>query len=105
MKKLLILVGALAIGSSSFAATAATAKLNGTVKSYDAATQTLTVSHSGKDSTFKLADQSQVIEGKSKTDASVLATGKSVKVEYIMNGATKVAEKVEVSTANAVTKK
>lgn len=105
MKKLLILVGSLAIGTAAFAASPAMARLNGTVASYDAGTRMLTVKHSGKESIFKLADQSQVIEGKSKTDASVLAAGKSVKVEYIMDGSTKLAEKIEVSTANAVTKK
>lgn len=105
MKKLLILVSALAIGTSAFAATATKAHFNGTVETYDASTRTLTIRHSGKDSTFKLGDQAQVIAGKSKTDASVLSAGKSVKVEYSMSGATKLIDKVEVSTANAVSKK
>jgi hypothetical protein len=43
------------------------------------------------------------MKGKEKADASSLAasTGQSVKIDYVMNGATRVAEKVEVAQAHA----
>jgi hypothetical protein len=105
MKKLLILVTSLAIGTAAFAATPVRAKLNGTIETYDASTRMLTVKHSGKDSTFHLAEQSEVMQGKTKTDPTALAAGQGVSVEYIMNGATKEAEKVELSGAKATAKK
>jgi hypothetical protein len=60
-----------------------------------AARRTLTVKHDGKDSTFQINDRSEVMKGKSKADASALAAsaGQTVKVEYVMDGSTKVAEK------------
>jgi len=102
-KKLLILVCTLAIGTAAFAAPAKgalpSAHFTGTVEKYDAASQTLTVKHNGRDSTFQVNDKSQVLEGKEKADASALSasTGRSVKVEYVMDGATKVAEKIAVA--------
>jgi len=105
MKKLLILVSALAISTAALAATPVRATLNGTVETYDSSTRMLTVKHSGKDSTFHLAEQSQVMQGKSKADATALTAGQNVKVEYIMDGPTKVAEKVELSGAKATAKK
>jgi hypothetical protein len=105
MKKLLILVCTLAIGTAAFAAQAkapASAHLSGTIEKYDAATKTLTVKHDGKDTTFEINDKSQVMNGKSKADPSALSasTGHNVKIEYMMSGTTRVAEKIEVAATH-----
>jgi hypothetical protein len=108
MKKLLILICTLAIGTAAFAAKATgappSAHFTGTIEKYDPATKVLTVKHDGKDTVFQINDKSQVMNGKSKADPSALAasTGQSVKVEYMMDGSTKVAEKIDV-TATHVT--
>ncbi len=79
----------------------------GTVEKYDTAAMTLTVKHAGKDTAFQVNDKSQVMNGKSNADASALAasTGQSVKVEYVMDGATRVAEKIDVIPAHAASAK
>ena len=108
MKKLLILICTLAIGTAAFAAprkgAPSSAHFTGTIEKYDTATKTLTVKHDGKDTIFQINDKSQVMNGKSKADASALAasTGQSVKIEYMLEGSTKVAEKIDV-TATHVT--
>ena len=104
MKKLLILVCSLAIGTAAFAAPAkapVSAHLSGTIEKYDPASMTLTVKHDGKDTVFQINDKSQVMNGKSKADPSALAAsaGHAVKVEYVMDGANRVAGKIDV-TAN-----
>ena len=108
MKKFLILVCSLAIGTAAFAAPAKTAKpriahFAGTIEKYDVGTHTLTVKHAGKDSTFQVGDGAQVMKGKEKADASALAasTGQAAKVNYILAGTVKTAEKIEVSGAHA----
>ena len=107
MKKLLILVCTLAIGTAAFAAPAksapASAHFTGTIEKYDTATKTLTVKHDGKDTTFQINDKSEVMNGKSKADPSALAasTGHSVKIVYMMEGTTRVAEKVDVAATHA----
>jgi len=107
MKKLLILVCSLAIGTAAFAAPAkAPAKIAhfaGTITKYDTATKDLVVKHDGKDSTFHVGDTAQVMKGKEKADVSSLAasTGQSVKIDYVMNGTTKTAEKIEVAPSHA----
>ena len=106
MKKLLILACTLAIGTAAFAAPAkkpTIAHLAGTVDKYDSATRTLSVKHAGKDTTFQLNDQSQVMNGKQKADASALSasTGQAVTVAYVMDGATRIAEKVDVAARHA----
>jgi len=105
MKKLLILVCTLAIGTAAFAAPAksapASAHYTGTIEKYDTATKMLTVKHDGKETTFQINDKSQVMNGKSKADPSALAAsaGHTVKIDYIMDGTTKVAEKIDVAAA------
>lgn len=107
MKKLLILVCTLAIGTAAFAAQTksapTSAHLTGTIEKYDTASKTLTVKHDGKDTTFQINDKSQVMNGKSKADPSALAasTGHTVKVEYMMDGPTRVAEKIDVAATHA----
>jgi len=106
MKKLLILISALAIGTAAFAAPAkpthTVSHMNGTVEKYDTATRTLTVKHDGsKQTDFQISDKVEVMKGKSKADASSLATstGQAVKVAYVMEGSNRIAEKVDVAAA------
>ena len=109
MKKLFVLICTLAISTAAFAAPAkntkpAAAHMNGTVAKYDAVSKTLTVKHDGtKETTFQLNDKSEVMQGKSKADASSLSTssGQTVKVEYIMDGGTRLAEKIDVAAVHA----
>ena len=106
MKKLLILACTLAIGTAAFAAPAkpaTKAHFTGTIEKYDAAGKTLTVKHDGKETTFVLGDQAQVMKGTQKADASSLSasTGQTVKVEYVMNGGNRVADKIEVAAVHA----
>jgi hypothetical protein len=109
MKKLLILVCTLAIGTAAFAAPAksapASSHFTGTIEKYDTATKMLTVKHDGKDTTFQINDKSEVMNGKSKADPSALAasTGHTAKIEYTMSGTTRVADKIEVAPAAAHT--
>ena len=106
MKKLLILVCTLAVSAAAFAApaknTRSTAHMSGTIAKYDAATRTLTLKHDKtKETTFQINDQSTVMKGKSKADASSLAasTGQQATIEYVMEGSNRIAEKVEVAPA------
>ena len=113
MKKLLILVCTLAVSAAAFAAPAksthtAAAHMSGTISNYDAATRTLTLRHDkNKETTFQINDQSAVMKGKSKADASSLATsaGQSAKVEYVMDGSNRIAEKVDVAAVHVTAAK
>ena len=106
MKKLLILICTLAIGTAAFAAprkgAPSSAHFTGTIEKYDTATKTLTVKHDGKETSFQINDKSEVMNGKSKADASALAasTGHSVKVEFVMDGANRIAERIDVAAAH-----
>jgi len=119
MKKLLVLACTLAIGTAAAAgplrtdasaerapakaAAAKTAHFSGTIQKYDAGSKDLTVKHDGKDTTFHVGDTAQVMKGKEKADASSLAasTGAAVKIDYVMSGTTRVAEKIDVTAAHA----
>jgi hypothetical protein len=102
MKKLLILACALAIAASAFAAPGkAKASYSGIIESYNAATKTLTVKHDDKQGVFVMTDTSDVRQGSTKADASALTAGQKVKVEFVLDGATKIAQKVELSGATA----
>lgn len=107
MKKMLVLVCALFLGTAAYAAPAKTpiAHLSGTIEKYNTGTKQLTVKHGDKATTFEVSDKADVMKGKAKADASALtaSSGQSVKVDYMMNGATKVAEKVEVAADHAMT--
>jgi len=100
MKKLLMFVCAFAIATVTLAGqtkSAPTGKYRGTVATYDASTKMLTLKRSDKDSMFQIRDESQVLVGKTKADAAALAEGLSAKVEYVMEGAIKVVQKIELS--------
>ncbi len=90
-------VCALAIAASAIAAPGKVkAKYSGVVEKFDAATKTLTVKNKDKQGVFVLNDQSQIVSGSAKADATAFASGKKVKIEFVMDGATKIAQKVEV---------
>lgn len=100
MKKLLMFVCTLAIATTTFAGqakSAPTGKYSGTVASYDASSKMLTLTKGEKESAFQIKDDSQVVMGKAKADPTALAAGLSAKVEYVMDGAVKVVQKVELS--------
>ncbi|MEO8679415.1 MAG: hypothetical protein ABI665_10235 [Vicinamibacterales bacterium] len=84
-------------------AMAKAAHATGTVEKFDAATKTLTVKHDGKDMQFVIADTASLLRGKEKIDTAALgtATGQMAKIEYTTMGATKTAERVELSAAAA----
>ena len=106
MKKLLILACTLAISSAAAAAPAKSAPpahMTGVIEKYDAGTKTLTIKHDNKQTTFVVKDTAQIMNGKSKADVSALSasTGHNVKVEYVLDGGTRTADKIEVAAAAA----
>ena len=46
---------------------------------------------------FVITDTSEVLQGKTKADASALVAGQKVDLEFVMDGATKLIQKVKVS--------
>jgi len=106
MKQLLILVCALVLATSAFAAQGKpiTSNYSGFVEKYDAAAKTLTVKRKdNKQGEFVLNDTSEVLDGKTKADAAALSVGRKVEVEFFMDGAKKVVVKATVS-GSATTK-
>jgi len=102
MKKLLILAVALVIATSAFAAGQSKpvkASYSGVVEKYDAATKTLTVQKKDKHGEFVIVDSSEVLDGGKKADASALAVGRKVDVDFVMDGAKKVVQQVKVGPA------
>lgn len=97
MKKLLILAFALAIGSAAFAQDKPTARYSGIVEKYDAATKMLIVKKNDKQGEFVITDTSEILQGKTKADASALAAGQKIEVEFSLDGSKKVAKKVKLS--------
>lgn len=102
MKKLLILACALVFATSAFAAQGKqiTANYSGFVEKYDAATKTLTVKRKdNKQGDFVVAETSEVLDNKTKADASALTVGRKIDVEFVMDGAKKIVVKAKVSGA------
>jgi hypothetical protein len=100
MKKLLVLVCTLAIATGAFAGQAKNppkARFSGTVTSYDAAAKVLVVKKGDKDTKFQLTDTSEVLKSGKKADAAAFAAGQGAKVEYWMDGPTKMVVKVQLS--------
>ena len=104
MKKLIILVFALALASTAFAQNKQTANYSGIVEKYDAATKTLVVKKGDKQGEFVLTDTSEVVKDKTKADATAIAAGQKADVEFWLEGAKKVVKKVKVSGGAATTK-
>ena len=101
MKQLLTIAFTLALATSAFAAPGTVkAKYSGTIDSYDAATKTLTINQKERKGVFMITDTSEVMQGKTKADASALVAGQKVEVEFVMDGATKLIQKVKVSGAS-----
>ena len=102
MKKLFILACALAFATSAFAGQAKNApkaSYSGVIEKYDAATKTLTVKRKDKQGEFVITDSSEVLQNKAKADVSALTAGQKVEVEFVMDGAKKMAQKVKVTGA------
>lgn len=98
MKKLLMLAFALALATSAFAEPGKIkANYSGIVEKYDAATRTLTIKKKDKTGEFVITDASEVLQGKTKADASAFAAGQKVDVEFVMDGAKKLVVKAKVS--------
>jgi hypothetical protein len=104
MKKLLILVFALALAVPAFAQKKATADYAGVVEKYDAATKTLTIKKKDKQGEFVLTDTSEVIKDKAKADASAIAAGQKAEVTFWLDGSKKIVTKLKVSGGAAATK-
>jgi hypothetical protein len=98
MKKLLILAFALALATTAFAAPGTVkASYSGIIDSYDTATKTLTIKRGDKQGEFVITDTSEVLQGKTKADASAFTVGQKVEVEFVMDGAKKLVLKAKVS--------
>ena len=101
MKKLLALAFALALATPAFAGQdkKISAEYSGIVEKYDAATKTLIVKKKDRQGEFIITDSSAVELNKAKADASAFAAGQKVEVEFVMDGAKKVAQKVKLQGA------
>lgn len=98
MKKLFMLACVLAFATSAFAQPGKIkASYSGVIEKYDAATKTLTIKRKDKQGEFVITDTSEVLQGKTKADASALAAGQKVDVEFVMDGAKKMVVKAKVS--------
>jgi hypothetical protein len=98
MKKLLTIAFTLALATSAFAAPGTIkAKYSGVIDSYDASTKTLTVNQKDRKGVFMITDTSEVLQNKVKVDPSALVAGQKVELEFVMDGATKLIQKVKVS--------
>jgi hypothetical protein len=98
-----MLVCALAVAASAFAGQGKQIKANysGIVEKYDAATKTLTIKKKDKQGEFVVTDASAVELNKAKSDVSAIAAGQKVDVEFVMDGAKKIAQKVKLSAATS----
>ena len=99
MKKLIILVFALALASTAFAQNKQTANYSGIVEKYDAASRTLVIKKKDKQGEFVLTDTSEVLKDKTKADAAAITVGQKVDVEFWLDGSKKIVKKVKVSGA------
>lgn len=101
MKKLFILMFALALAVPAFAQKKATANYAGVVEKYDAASKTITIKKGDKQGEFVLTDTSEVTKDKAKADASAIAAGQKAEVTFWLDGSKKVVTKLKVSGAAA----
>jgi hypothetical protein len=97
MKRLFMLACVLALATSAFAEPGKIkASYSGIVEKYDAATKTLTIKRKDKTGEFVITDTSEVLQGKTKADATALAAGQKVDVEFVMDGAKKLVLKAKL---------
>lgn len=101
MKKLLIIAFALAMATSAFAQNKPTAKYDGIIERYDAATRTLVVKRKDRQGEFVITDASEVLKNNAKADASAFAAGQKVNLEFWLDGAKKMVKKVKVEGSTA----
>ena len=99
MKKLLILIFALAVSSAAFAQNKQTATYSGVIEKYDAATKTLTIKKKDRQGEFVITDTSEVLNNKAKADASAIAVGQKADVEFWLDGSTKLVKKLKLTAA------
>jgi Cu/Ag efflux protein CusF len=99
MKKLLILVFALALASTAFAQNKQTANYSGVVEKYDAATKTVTIKKKDRQGEFVITDTSEVLNNKAKADASAIAAGQKADVEFWLDGSKKLVKKLKLTGA------
>lgn len=96
-------VGFLALASIAGAATPAAkpAWASGHLGSVDTAAHSVVVKQGKHEMTFQLAPDATVTQGKTTIQANDLSSdiGKPVKVRYTLNGATKLADRLEVADA------
>jgi hypothetical protein len=97
MRKLFILACVLALATSAFAQPGKIkASYSGVIENYDAATRTLIIKRKDKQGEFVITDTSEVLQGKTKADASALTAGQKVDVEFVMDGPKKMVVKAKV---------
>ena len=102
MKKLLIIAFTLALATSAFAAPGKVkARYSGTIDSYDATTKTLTVNQKDRKGVFIITDTSEVLKDKTKADATAFVAGSKVELEFVMDGATRLVQKINVKESSA----
>ena len=99
MKKLFILVFALALAMPAFAQKKATANYSGVVEKYDAASKTVTIKKGDKQGEFVITDTSEVTKDKTKADATAIAAGQKADVEFWLEGSKKMVKKIKVEGA------
>ena len=104
MKKLFILVFALALAMPAFAQKKPTANYSGVVEKYDVASKTVTIKKGDRQGEFILTDTSEVTKDKAKADASAIAAGQKAEVEFWLEGPKKMVKKIKVSGGSAGTK-
>jgi hypothetical protein len=104
MKKLFILMFALALAMPAFAQKKATANYSGVVEKYDAASKTLTIKKGDKQGEFVITDTSEVTKDKAKAEPSAIAAGQKADVEFWLEGSKKMVKKLKVSGGSATTK-
>ena len=104
MKKLFVIVFALALAMPAFAQKKATANYSGVVEKYDAASKTLTIKKGDRQGEFVLVDSSEVTKDKAKADASAIAAGQKAYVEFWLEGSKKMVKKLKISGGTATTK-
>lgn len=100
MKKLFMLACVLAFATTAFAEPGKIkANYSGIVEKYDAATKTLVIKRKDKQGEFVITETSEVLQGKTKADASAFAAGQKVDVEFVMDGAKKLVVKAKLEAA------
>jgi uncharacterized protein YxeA len=99
MKKILVMVFALALATSAFAQKKVTADYSGIVDKYDAATKTLTIKRKDKQGEFVITDASEILNSNAKADASAIAAGQKAEVKFWLEGSKKIVQKLKISGA------